>query len=167
MADLNFVTKRRDVAIATIMARKDVTADEIGAALDLQAPASPAYVQNGSLGLVGTGPGTWLALDETADAEWPTSLAQKLTGLAAVADQSGGYSIFRFSGPKARPLLQRGVAIDLDPAVFTPGSAATSVIAHIGVIFWQIDDEPSFDLAIFRSYEGSFHHWIETAAAAL
>jgi sarcosine oxidase subunit gamma len=167
VADLDFVTRRTDVALATIMARKGVSAEQIGAVLGLQAPTSPAFVRNGSLELIGTGLGTWLAINDTPDADWPAALKQKLAGLAAVADQSSGYTVLRFSGPKSRALLQRGVAIDLDPTVFGVGCAATSLIAHIGVIFWQVDDAPNFDLAIFRSYEDSFRHWIETAVATL
>jgi methylglutamate dehydrogenase subunit D len=55
----------------------------------------------------------------------------------------------------------------LHPTVFRPDSVATTVIAHIGVIFWQLDDAPTFEVATFRSYAFSFRRWLDATAAAL
>jgi sarcosine oxidase gamma subunit len=63
--------------------------------------------------------------------------------LASVTDQSGSHA-----------------------DAFGPGSAATSVIAHIGVIVWQVDDAPTYDLAVFRSLHAGLRHWIEITAAS-
>jgi methylglutamate dehydrogenase subunit D len=41
------------------------------------------------------------------------------------------------------------------------------VIAHIGVILWQLDDAPTFEVATFRSYAFSFRRWLDATAAAL
>ncbi len=75
--------------------------------------------------------------------------------------------MLRLSGPDARPLLQRGVSIDLHPASFARGSIAVTAIAHIDVVIRQIDNRPTFDIAIFRSFAGSFRHWLDSAAAAI
>ena len=91
----------------------------------------------------------------------------RLSGLASLSDQSSAYAVFRLSGLGARTLLQRGVSIDLDPAAFSPGSAATSVISHIGVIFWQLDNAPTYEVAVFRSLARSFRHWLDSVAATL
>jgi methylglutamate dehydrogenase subunit D len=157
---------RDGLGLATVMARKGRDAAAVGAALRLAAPESPAYARGEGVGLVGTGPGMWLAIGEGAESDWAESLAERLQGIASVSDQSGAYIVFRLAGPGARALLQQGIAIDLDPAVFGPGAAATSVIAHIGVILWSVDAE-TFDVAIFRSYAASFRHWIEATAAPL
>jgi heterotetrameric sarcosine oxidase gamma subunit len=161
------ITEQPGLGLAAVMSRKDVDPAAIGAALGLMPPEGPGRVGDGRLALIGTGPGTWLALTEAPEPDWSLQLAHKLTGLASVSDQSGGYMLFRISGNGARTLLQRGAFIDFHPDVFRPGSAATTVIAHIGVILWQRDDAPTFEVATFRSYAHSFRRWIETAAAAL
>jgi sarcosine oxidase subunit gamma len=39
-----------------------------------------------------------------------------------------------------------------------------TVIAHIGAIVWQ-GGENRFAIAVFRSYAGSFWHWLAASAA--
>jgi len=155
------LTERLGLGLATVMARKGVDPTAIGAVIGLDPPAGPGRASQGDLTLIGVGPGVWLALSEVPTSDWPEALERRLEGLCAVSDQSGAYVVFRFEGPRARALLQRGAAIDLHPDVFTPGSAATTVIAHIGVILWRIDATSAFDVAVFRSYASSFRHWID------
>jgi sarcosine oxidase subunit gamma len=149
------------------MSRKDVNPAAIGKILGLAPPEASMYVKGEQLALIGTGPGTWLALSDAPEPDWPAQLAQELTELASISDQSGSYVVYRVAGENARALLQRGAFIDLHPDVFHPGSAATTVIAHIGVILWQIDNEPTFEVATFRSFAFSFRLWLEATAAAL
>jgi len=92
-------------------------------------------------------------------------LAAKLQGLASVSDQSGGRTVLRIGGSRARDVLAKGLPIDLDPRAFHLGSAATSAISHIGVQLWQADDTRSYDIAIFRSLSESFWRWLTTSAA--
>jgi heterotetrameric sarcosine oxidase gamma subunit len=153
--------------IATIMSRKGIAREAIGAAIGIQPPEGPSRVQGEQLALIGNGPGTWLALAEAPQPTWPSQLAEQLVGLASVSDQSGSYTIFRIGGNDARRLLQAGAFIDLHPDVFRPGSVVTTVIAHIGVILWQLDDAPTFDIATFRSYAHSFRRWLDVTAATL
>lgn len=166
MADPLTIAPRDRLGIAGVMARKGVDPAAIGAALHADQPRGPRASFAGSRTIVGTGPGSWFVVAEEASADFAETLAETLTGLASVSDQSGGYVVQRLSGAGARALLQRGVAIDLHPASFATGSAASTMIAHIGVILWQVDDEPSYDIATFRSYAGSFRHWLERTAAA-
>lgn len=173
MADLDFtrddlkIETRAGLGLAHIMARKGVTAARIGAALGLAAPQSPARAANEELALIGAGPGVWLAVREDAPEDWAETLAGRLAGLASVSDQSGGYLVLRVSGPAARELIQRGAFIDLDPAVFGPGAAAVTDIAHMGAMLWALEAPDGFEIAIFRSYAASFAHWIQTASAGL
>ena len=167
MADKAIIEQRGGFTLATIMARKATALDALERALKLAPPAVPSTVSNGTLTLIGTGPGMWLALGDGSEAAAPAELSRRLAGLAAVADQSSGYTIFRLAGPCARTLLQRGAPIDLHPLAFSPGSAAGTVIAHMGVIFWQVDDLPTYDVAVFRSFSKSFRHWLDAGVAAL
>lgn len=167
MVDRLNISERDAVSLASVMARKGVDGVQIGAALGVDAPARPAFVSGATIGLIGTGRGTWLAIGETDAPDWSEGVAETLEGLASVTDQSSGYVVIRLGGADARRLLQRGMPIDLHPAQFSAGSAVTTVIAHIGVIVWQVDDLPTYDLAVFRSFRNSLIRWIETTAAAL
>ena len=92
-------------------------------------------------------------------------LAERLKGLASISDQSGGRTVLRISGPRARDVLAKGLPIDLDPRGFPLGSAATSTISLMGVQLWQTGDTQSYDIAIFRSVSQSFWRWLTASAA--
>lgn len=163
MAESLDITERGGLAMATIMARKGVRAAALGERLGLEPPAGPRSASGDGLSLVGVGPGVWLAIAGDAGPSWVESLRERLAGAASVSDQSAGYLVFRLRGEAARELLQKGAFIDLHPSAFQPGSAAVTVIAHMGVILWQVDDAPTFDCAVFRSYAGCFRDWIAAA----
>ena len=155
MADRFTLTQRQGLGLATVMVRKGVVASQIGKALDVSLEDRPCLFYNDGLVLIGTGPGTWLAIDHTDDPDWPGSLSVNLSGLASVSDQSGGYVLFRLSGPNARDVLQREIFIDLDPGVFVVGSVAVTTMAHMGVILWRPSAD-AYEIAVFRSYVESF-----------
>jgi methylglutamate dehydrogenase subunit D len=106
---------------------------------------------------LGIGPGRWLFLHQRLDELTP------LSGLASVSDHSDGYAVFELWGSEVRKTLAKGVPIDLHPTVFTDDVAVT-IIAHIGAIVWQSAPD-RFSIAIFRSYAGSFWHWLSASAA--
>jgi heterotetrameric sarcosine oxidase gamma subunit len=161
------IERRNGFTLAMVMARKDVMAEQIGEALGLIAPDKAAMASKSGLTMVGTGPGTWLAIGDGGEASTPAMLASKLARQAFISDLSSSYAIFRLSGTGARCLLQRGAPIDLHPLAFSPGSAATTVIAHMGVILWQIDDLPTYETAVFRSMSKSFEHWLTAGIATV
>lgn len=156
----------RQVGLATVMARTD-RRDAIAAALRSVAPTTSRRTEAGDLALIGTGPDVWLAVKEKAEPEWASGLAARLGDAASVSDQSSGYAVLRLEGTAARDLLSRGAFIDFHPSCFGPGSAAVTVIAHMGVILWQIDNAPTYEVALFRSYAASFWHWIEATCAGM
>jgi sarcosine oxidase subunit gamma len=161
------VERRQGVSLATIMMRRGACARELGQAMGISLIEEGGVSRAGRTILVGTGPGTWLAVSDAAEGGLDLALRSRLDGLASISDQSSGYVLFRLSGPHARKLLQRGAPIDLDPRVFGPGSAATTVIAHIGVIIWQADEAGRvFDVAVFRSFADSFADWLQSVTVA-
>lgn len=164
MADPVAIEERTGFGLATVMARKGVAPAAIGAALGIELRDGPYCSAGGAIVLLGTGPGSWLAQADAPSAGWAAGLRDRLGPLASVSDQSGGYVIFRLSGAGARTVLQRGAPIDFHPAAFAPGAVATTVIAHIGVIIRQVDGAPSYDVALFRSFAGSFRHWLDATA---
>lgn len=166
MAEQLTIEERTGFGLATVMARKGVTAKAVADALATPVVDGPRWASNGETVLLGSGPGTWLALG-ASPADHAERLHALLGPLASIADQSGAYVILRISGPGARTVLQRGAPVDLHPAAFGPGSVATTVIAHIGVVIRQLDETPAYEVAVFRSYAASFRHWLDEAAAAL
>ena len=163
------ITELTGLGLATVACRKGQAAALSAAvrkAYGLDLPASSRVAQGAAVRFIGYGPGQWLAVSEAlANEALASELAAKLQGLASVSDQSGGRTVLRVSGNRARDVLAKGLPIDLDPRPFPLGSAATSAISHIGVQLWQADDTRSYDIAIFRSLSESFWRWLTASAA--
>ncbi len=163
------IEERVGLGLATVACRKgqaEALKAEVASAYGVDLPASSRVVRGPQVGFVGYGPGQWLAVSESlANEALARDLAHRLQGLASISDQSGGRMVLRVSGPRARDVLAKGLPIDLDPRAFPLGSAATSVIALMGVQLWQMDDTRSYDIAVFRSLSASFWRWLTVSAA--
>jgi methylglutamate dehydrogenase subunit D len=163
------IAERQNLGLATVAARKgqdaalkSAVAEAYGAAL----PDGSRVAQGPQVSFIGYGPGQWLAVSESLASEaLARDLAQRLKGLASISDQHGGRTVLRLSGPCARDVLAKGLPIDLHPRAFDPGNAATSTISLMGVQLWQVDDAPSYDIALFRSVSESFWRWLTSSAA--
>ncbi len=161
------LTERADLGLATLEVRRWQ-----GAALDesvrtsygVGLPSAPTCVEGKDVRFIGVAPGQWFAVSEALPNEMlADDLASKLRGKASVADHSSGRAVVRLEGSAVRSVLSKGLAIDLDPRVFVDGAAAVTSIGHMGVLIWR--DTEAFDLAVFRSFAGSFCAWIEDASA--
>lgn len=163
------ITELTGLGLATVACRKGQAAALSAAvrkAYGLDLPASSRVAQGAAVRFIGYGPGQWLAVSEAlANEALASKLAAKLQGVASVSDQSGGRTVLRVSGNRARDVLAKGLPLDLDPRAFPLGSAATSAISHIGLQLWQADDTRSYDIAIFRSLSESFWRWLTASAA--
>ena len=163
------ITERAGLGLATVAVRKGQDAGlkaSVREAYGVALPPNSTMVQGKDLSFIGYGPGQWLAVSPTLGNETlAADLSTRLRGLASISDQSGGRAVIRLSGPHARDVLAKGLAIDLDPRAFPPGSAATSTISHMGVQLWQGEDAQGYDIAIFRSFSESFWRWLRDSAA--
>jgi methylglutamate dehydrogenase subunit D len=161
------VAERLGLGLATVAARKRTPVRvAVKASYGVNLPDGSAVVQGPEVSFIGYGPGQWLAVSESlANEALARDLGQRLKGLASISDQSGGRTVLRLSGPRARDVLAKGLPIDLHPRAFGPGSAATSTISLMGVQLWQVDDAPSYDIALFRSLSASFWRWLTASAA--
>jgi len=159
------IEEREGLGMATVMAGLSASASALREALNVAPPSGPRWAREGDLTLLGVGPRAWLAVQPNAPPDFAVRLRETLTGLASVSDQSSGYAVYRLSGEGARDALQRGAAIDLDPSVFQPGSVASTSIAHIGVTIWQPEETPTYDVALFRSFQASFRDWLAHVVA--
>ncbi|HUU66522.1 MAG TPA: sarcosine oxidase subunit gamma family protein [Methyloceanibacter sp.] len=162
------IDERGNLGLATVAARKgqdDALMAAAREAYGVELPAHSSFVQGKTVSFIGYGPGQWLAVSEALENEaLAEDLAPRFTGIASVADQCSGRAVLRVSGPRARDVLAKGLAIDLDPRVFPAGGAATSTISHMGVQLWQ-GEAGSYDIAIFRSMSASFWRWLTASAA--
>ena len=161
------VRERTGVGIAAVTVRKGHDAafrDRLRADLAIELRPGPKVSTHDGLALIGTGPTSYLAIRDAAGPALAAELARRLEGVASVCDQSAAYGILRLAGPKVRAVLAKGVPLDLDPSMFQPGDAAVTLASHVGIVLWQVDTAPSFDLAVSRSYAGSFMHWLDESA---
>ena len=132
----------------------------------LELSRGPQRVVAKGLALIGTAPAQWLAIaEDESSRQTLDSLAKDLAGHAAITEQSDSKTVIRISGVRARDVLAKGCSLDLHPRVFKPGDAATTAIALIDCQLWQIDDVPSYDLAVPSSFAESFWSWLTASAA--
>lgn len=128
-------------------------------------PVGPGAVCIGAMTFIATRPGGWLVAAEDGDGE---ALENRLTTLAgdagSVCDQSDGTLVYELKGPHVRAALAKMVDIDLDPAVFGPGSAATTRGSLIGMTLW-ITQAGTVRVAVARSYGAAFLRALSSAAA--
>lgn len=156
-------------ALAGVIARKGAVsalAARTKEALGLDLPREPRRVAAGPLALIWAGPAQWLVATEAEDgAAFETRLQSVFGALASVCDQSDARLIFRLAGAKARETLAKGMPIDLHPTAFQTGATALTLIGHIGAHIWQLDDAPTYDIAVARSYATDLWRFLEHAGA--
>jgi sarcosine oxidase subunit gamma len=163
------VVKRPGLAVLSLAVRNGRQAELTAYVLEhhgLRLPAGPSRVAGAERSAIGIGPGRWLIIGETADPDaLRRAMAIEFDGLAAVADLSDAFAVLRLSGTRARDVLAKGLPIDVHERCFGPGDAASSPVALIAIHLWQIDDVPTYEIAVPRSLAGSFAEWLTESAA--
>jgi sarcosine oxidase subunit gamma len=165
------VTAHDGLGIASLIVaegNEPALAQAVKARFGLDLPSRPRAVRSATHALVWAGPGHWLLI-----AKERKGLAEDLvalSGFATVADQSDSRAALRLSGARIRDALAKGCKLDLHPSAFSPGSAALTSIAYIGVHLWQVEDGPdvgeaTFEIMVPRSMAGSFWSWLSASAA--
>jgi len=162
------IAERTGVSLCSVLARKGAEgelADRARQVFGVEFPREPRYTGTTPVAFAWAGPSQWLALGEGPDGRaFELQLRSSLAGVAYVMDQSDGRTIVRISGPRARDTLAKGVHIDLHPSVFQPGHTALTTVSYIGVHFWQLDNVPTYEFTMFRSFAVSFWEWLVDAA---
>jgi sarcosine oxidase subunit gamma len=163
------VALRTDLALALVMARNGKTEElrqRVRDRFDVMVPVGAQRAEKNGSSFTWAGPGRWLAATSTQTAAgFEAMLRGELLGLASVANQTDGRSVFQISGPKAHNVLAYGLPIDVDPRVFGPGDTALTLAGHINVHFWQLDASPLYEFAVPRSFSASFCDWLLASAA--
>jgi len=113
------------------------------------------------------GPNEWLIIcAEDRRQSLLQELSEALRDLfAAVTDISAGQTIIRIGGDCAREVISKGCTLDLHPRVFNKGQCAQSGIAKVSVLIRHVDDVPTFDVVVRRSFAEYLWMWFKDAAA--
>jgi methylglutamate dehydrogenase subunit D len=152
--------KRLDLALATLTAGRGAApalAAALAAGIGIALPAGAQYVAVDGIGFIGIGPGRWTVAAEGISGEALLERLKAFLGAnGSACDQSDGSVVFELSGLKVRDALAKLLIVDIDPAVFSAGSAATTSAALIGTTFWQTDTAPTYRFAVARSYAPAF-----------
>lgn len=89
-----------------------------------------------------------------------------LAGIAAVTDQSGGWTALRVTGPAGPDALMRYVPLDLRLVAFPAGRAVRAPLYHMQAVLWR-DDADSLTVLVFRSMARTAWHEIDEALKTL
>jgi sarcosine oxidase, subunit gamma len=122
---------------------------------------------NGELTALWLGPSEWLLVGAPSrEATVIGRLRAGLVGLhAAITDVGEARTIILVAGPRARDLLAKGTPLDLHPRVFAMGRCAQTALAKANVILRQVDDRPTFEVYILKSFADYLFTWLERAGA--
>ena len=84
---------------------------------------------------------------------------------AVVTEIRQSRTVVRVKGAGARELLNRGLPVDLDVAVFPADAFAQSVIHHIPVLVHRValEGDDGFDVYVTSDYAVSFWEWLTEA----
>ena len=130
-------------------------------------PTEPNTVAaNGDLLALWLGPDEWhIVTLPAAQTPLMDSLEAAFDGMhVAVTDVTGGQAVIVVSGPRARDVLVKGCPLDLHPRVFKPADCAQTLLAKANVIIRCVDDSPSFELIVRRSFAEYTALWLQDAA---
>ena len=153
-------------SFAAFKGKKDQVKAAIRERYGVDLPDTPQRVEGKDIAFIWAGPDQWIAIAERGqDRDIEVELKPLLDGLSSIVDQSDARAVVRISGPRARDVLAKGVPIDLHPRAFKANNVAITHASHIGIIFWQIDDAPTYEIAMFRSFADSFAHWLIESSA--
>lgn len=114
--------------------------------------------------LLWTGLDQWMLAGAPGEAAGFDDLAAALSEEAAVVALGDGRAMVRIGGRDARGVLAKLCAVDLHPRRFGPGRCAATRIAHLSATLHQIDDEPTFEIHVFRAFARSLREALVEAA---
>lgn len=130
--------------------------------IGLPLPIDPNRFNNvGARSCLWQGPDEWLVID--ADAA-ETGLIQDLDDALAdfhhaVTDVSGNRLVLRLTGGRALELLSAGCSLDVATLLSRRGMSAQTILARTPVTIQRIDEAPTFDLLVRRSFARYLQDW--------
>jgi len=115
------------------------------------------------------GPDEWLVVAPTTDIHLVDKIVSAWTGFHhSVTDITGGQTVIRIQGDRARELFNHGCTLDLHHRVFKVGQCAQSLLAHVPVLISRRVDDANgtcrFDIVVRRSYADYLAKWLADSA---
>jgi len=146
------------VQVLTFKNQHAAVAIALSSALGIEVSTKPgACNSDNSTQVAWNGPNQWMVISEGDAAEGLLEKIQNAVGdKAAVVDQSHGRVGLRLSGEPACKVMQKNCPIDVHPVSFSAGSCALTTVAHIGALVIQVNETPTYDLFVNRSFARSF-----------
>ena len=158
--NLEYINLRGDPADKALVG----TANKI---LQQELPLGPNTNSNGISTIYWLGPDEWLIV--TPGGERPTlpaMLQEALSGMhASLNVVTGGQVAMRISGDDASAMLAKGCTLDLHPKAFHPGQCAQTGLAKASILIAKVDDVPTYDIFIRRSFAEYLALWLQHAGA--
>ena len=113
------------------------------------------------------GPDEWLLVTgpgkENGMAE---RLEKSLSGQChSLVDVTGGQILLRLRGSQVRKVLAKGCTLDLHPRAFKVGQCAQTTLAKTSMLIAQVDDTPTFDIIVRRSFAEYAALWLHHSGA--
>jgi sarcosine oxidase subunit gamma len=120
----------------------------------------------GNITVLWLGPDEWLVVTpDGQEAELVERINDALAGQHfAVSDVSDSRAIIGLTGVHARDVLMKGCGLDLHPRVFNAGDCAQSSLARCHMLLHQINEIPTYDVYVHRSFSDYAWRWLEDAA---
>jgi sarcosine oxidase subunit gamma len=116
----------------------------------------------GDVRILWLGPNEWWVVGTDARrAGLMEGLRQAFAGQHTnVTDVSESRTVITLSGPAARDLLARGISNDLHPRAFGPGQCAQTSLSRTNVLLHQLDNTPSYEIYVLKSFSDYLWRWI-------
>ena len=133
--------------------------------LDLPITPKTAHRRRGRT-LLWLGPDEWLVIVAAEnDGKLSAGLAATLADVHhAVVDVSHSRAVIGLRGPNARDVLMKGTNIDLHPRAFGPDNCIQAHLGRCYMLLHQLDDGPSYDIYVHRSFAVYAWNWLSDAA---
>ena len=120
--------------------------------LGLELPAPGASTASADISILWCGPSRWLVVGaRAANAGLASALARAAPALAVV-DLSHARTVLRLSGCRVRDVLAKICAVDLHPRAFALGGCAATVFARLPALVHLVNDTPTFDIYVPRTF---------------
>lgn len=158
--DLDYINLRGDPSDRKFLsAVSKVLRDEL--------PLAANHFSTGLSTVYWLGPDEWLIVTLAGDRPTlPTLLDDALQGMhASMNVVTGGQVAMRISGDNAVELLAKGCTLDLHPKTFLPGQCAQTGLGKAGILLSKVDDTPTFDVIVRRSFAEYLAIWLQRAGS--
>ena len=115
------------------------------------------------------GPDEWLLATEPGkERDIAGQLGENLSGQCySLVDVTGGQILIRLRGSHVRKVLAKGCTLDLHPRAFKMGQCAQTTLAKTSMLLALIDDAPTFDIIVRRSFAEYAAQWLQHSSRSI